>query len=51
MHALELLLDLLAFLSVHARTLEGPCMRLSCPSICWHFLACTRARWRFHACA
>jgi len=46
MHALKLPLDLLAFLSVHARTLEVPCMRLSCSSICWHFLACMRARWR-----
>ena len=31
MHALELLLDLLAFLSVHACTLEVPCMRLTAP--------------------
>jgi hypothetical protein len=51
MHALKLLLNLLAFLSAHTRSLEGPCMRLSCSLICWHFLACTHARWRVHACA
>jgi hypothetical protein len=31
MHALKLLLNLLAFLSTHTRSLEGPCMRLTAP--------------------